>query len=81
MGGMLGVELGGVTAACEGSAGSGWREMDDPLETLLTVDVPDLPTDPFAAEGLAHAKQAAMAWFSSVDAVLEPGNRRAWRRD
>ncbi|MEC3955808.1 hypothetical protein VMT65_22435 [Nocardia sp. CDC153] len=49
-------------------------EMDGALETFFSVDVPDMPADPFTAAGLTHAEQSLMARFSSADPLLEPEN-------
>jgi hypothetical protein len=49
-------------------------EMDNALDTFFAVDVPDMPADPFTAAGLAHAEQALMAMFESVDVLLDPEN-------
>lgn len=49
--------------------------MDDALERFLTVDVADMPTDPWSMDGLGHAEQAALIIFPSMDSVLAPENR------
>lgn len=49
--------------------------MPDALDEFLTVDVPDMPADPWTAEGLLHAEQASLAYFPSMKSVDEPSNR------
>ncbi|MEV0771720.1 hypothetical protein [Nocardia salmonicida] len=48
--------------------------MDAALEIFFAVDMPDMPDDPFSMEGVTRTEQAAMARFSSAEAVLEPEN-------
>ncbi|TCK00552.1 hypothetical protein [Nocardia alba] len=52
-------------------------EMDPALETFFAEDVTDMPSDPFSADGVATAELAAIARFSSVEAVLAPENAAA----
>lgn len=52
-----------------------WRMgMDEPLQRFFTVDVPDMPADPFSSAGLAHAEHALIAMFASADPLLELEN-------
>jgi hypothetical protein len=37
--------------------------MDDGLATFFADDVPDMPENPFSAEGLRHAEEVAIRWF------------------
>lgn len=49
--------------------------MPDALDTFLTEDVPDMPADPWTADGLCHAERAALALFPTWESVREPQNR------
>lgn len=49
--------------------------MPDALDEFLSKDVPGMPTDPWSADGLQYAEQAALRIFPTFDAVLDPENR------
>lgn len=48
--------------------------MDAAIEHFLSHDVPEMPADPWSAEGLRVAEQAALRAFPSMDAVDAPEN-------
>lgn len=49
--------------------------MPDALDEFLTVDVPDMPADPWSAEGLLHAEHASLVHFPSMESVGAPSSR------
>ncbi|AKU16597.1 hypothetical protein [Luteipulveratus mongoliensis] len=42
-------------------------QMDDELKVFFEQDVPDMPADPWTAEGLKHAERAAISYFWAQD--------------
>lgn len=50
--------------------------MDEQIETFLNTTVPDMPSDPWTADGLRHAERAALQLFPSGTA----GNSQALMR-
>ncbi|MGW4848903.1 hypothetical protein [Nocardia brasiliensis] len=51
------------------------ENMNAQLDAFLNETVPDMPDDPWSAQGLDHAERAALSIFPTVDSTLVPENR------
>ncbi|WP_024805633.1 hypothetical protein [Nocardia sp. BMG51109] len=51
------------------------ERMNAQIDKFLNETVPDMPDNPWSAEGLDHAERAALAIFPDINATKKPENR------